>query len=84
MSYLLTLTKNQLLTVLILDATITTATSGVKNTTAIVLINYYLWKKSANKVMKFLEWIKYILKIDKSLAQRMKTHPKRKKAEEQT
>ena len=78
LSYLLNLIKPKLLTTLILDANITTVTYLVNKPT--VFNNYHLRKKSTNTVMKFWEWIKYNLKIDKELVQIMKTRPKWKKS----
>ena len=46
--------------------------------TVVVFNKYHLWKKIANIVMAFWEWIKFILKIKKLLAKITKTRPKRK------
>ena len=51
--YLLTLINPQLLTILILDTTITTVTYVAKKKIATVFNKYHLWTKSANAVTKF-------------------------------
>ena len=75
-SYFLTLINTQLITKVIIDATITTVTYIVTKTT--VFNKYHLWTNSANAVMMFWGCIKFILNIDKALALITKTLPKLK------
>ena len=78
MSYFLTIFNTQLLTALVLAATIATVTYVGTITTLTVFNKYHQWKNSKNSVMTFWEWTKSVLNIDKALAQIMKTRPKLK------